>query len=222
VFRLALSSGDWTTIASPAENGWNNIEWNDDGTAFYFVRYQNAGQNGVFRRSVEGGHEELLYALAPSALPTMGLEISPDRRWLGFQHTTEGNGGVFETQVIVVSTGSGERRIVTSLTSTGSDDAERLRFSGWSPDGRILVQHYPSRSLSADWRLVPLDGGPTESFSVPIPPATGTPPANQPLARWSPNGSAIAFVKTARSLRAFMLENPLAELPAARIGARRR
>ena len=223
VFRLSVSTGEWTTIASPAKSAWNNVEWNDDGTVFYFVRYgQNAEQNGIFRKSVEDGREELLYALTPSDAPPGNLEISPDRRRFAFQHGIEVKSGVWETRLIVVDVASGERRTVTSLTSTESPDSERLRFSGWSPDGRVVVQHYPARSLSANWLLVPLDGGATEPFSVDIPPAIGTPPSNQALARWSPDGSAIAFVQQARSSRAFILENPLADVAAARTSATRR
>jgi Tol biopolymer transport system component len=217
VFRLSLSSGQWTTI--PRQG--SGIEWNDDGTAFYFVRVSSAGGSGIFRRSMEGGHEELLYALTTSGATASRLEISPDRRWLAFEQQTTAK-SVDETQLIVVNLESGERRTVASLTAASSPDAETLRLSGWSPDGRVLVRHRASGFGPVKWLLVPLDGGAMQPLSVDVPASTGSAPSMYPLVKWSPDGSSIVFVQHGTSERAFILENPLADLPAARIGATRR
>jgi Tol biopolymer transport system component len=118
--------------------------------------------------------------------------------------------------VIVLDLGSGERRTVASLTGA-SADTDLLRLSGWSPDGRVLVQHRPSGSGSATWSLVPPEGGATQPLSIDIPASMGS-----PRVKWSPDGSAIAFVRSASSSHVFILENPLADLAAGKIGATRR
>jgi Tol biopolymer transport system component len=222
VFRLSLSTNEWTTIPDQEESWWRGIEWNDDGTAFYFVRQGRAEGNGVFRKSVDGGREELIYPLPATETNTYGLEISPDRRWLAFQHHPTQKAGVEQTQLIAVHLESGERRIVASVTGAESPNGPGLRWSGWSPDGRLLVRHRPSGSGSSKYLLVPLDGGATQPFSVDIPASTGSDAPRYPLVKWSPDGSAIAFVQVASSVRAFVLENPLADLPVGKIGATRR
>jgi Tol biopolymer transport system component len=220
---LSLSSGQWTTIPRGDDIvWWTGIEWNDDGTAFYFARIWEAERNGIFRRTVDGGRDELLYATTPEAA-IRSLEISPDRRWLAFDQVTTPKSGVEECQIIVLDLVSGDRRTVASETPAyRADGAKRLRLSGWSPDGRVLTQYHPSEPGPAKWLLVPLNGGAAQPLSVDIPVSTGNAPAAYPIAKWSPDGSSIAFVQTARSRHTLVLENPLADLPAARIGATRR
>jgi Tol biopolymer transport system component len=117
---------------------------------------------------------------------------------------------------------SGERRTVASLTPKSPSDRNLLSFSGWSPDGRVLVQQRASwAEPAAKWLLVPPDGGAAQPWSIDIPASTTEPPT-YPIVKWSPDGSSIAFVQYALSSRVFVLENPLADLPATRIGATRR
>jgi Tol biopolymer transport system component len=93
-------------------------------------------------------------------------------------------------------------------------------MSGWSPDGRVVVRHPPSDAGPAKWLVVPLDGGAPQPLSVDVPASTGS--ANATIVKWSPDGSSIVFVQYRGSGRLLVLENPLADLPAARIGATRR
>jgi Tol biopolymer transport system component len=213
MFRLSLPSGEWTTIPRRGSSVGTAIEWNDDGTEFYFARQGNAERNGIVRKNVDNGSEELLYELTTREAFVMDLEISPDRRRLAFQTVRDSVKG---SPVIVLDLGSGERRTVASLTGA-SADTDLLRSSGWSPDGRVLVQHRPSGSGSATWSLVPPEGGATQPLSIDIPASMGS-----PRVKWSPDGSAIAFVRSASSSHVFILENPLADLAAGKIGATRR
>jgi Tol biopolymer transport system component len=216
IFRLSLPSGEWTTI--PREgSAYAGIEWNEDGTAFYFVRTRQAERNGVFRKSVEDGREELVYPLPTTDTYTFNLEISPDRHWLAFNQK-----GINVAEVVVVHLVSGERRTVASLTAKSPSDKNLLNFSGWFPDGRVLVQQRASwAEPAAKWLLVPPDGGAAQPWSIGLPASTTELPS-YPLVKWSPDGSSIAFVHDAGSSRLFIFENPLADLPAARIGATRR
>jgi Tol biopolymer transport system component len=140
------------------------------------------------------------------------LEISPDRRWLAFRLLRDKAKGF---SVIALNLMSGERRTVASQTAEPSRDGETLRLSGWSPDGRVLVEHRPSGARTPKWLIVPLDGSAAQPLSVDMPPSAFD-------ATWSPDGASIAFVQSAGSSRLLILENPLADLPAIRIGATRR
>jgi Tol biopolymer transport system component len=221
VWQLSLWNGEWTAIPREGILSWTGIEWNDDGTAFYFARIWKEEGNGIFRRSVESGRDELLYAATPEA-GLRSLEISPDRRWLAFEQWVEPKSGVGETKVIVLNLVSGERRTVVSPTPwyESGGETHRLRLSGWSPDGRVVVRHPPSDAGPAKWLVVPLDGGAPQPLSVDVPASTGS--ANATIVKWSPDGSSIVFVQYRGSGRLLVLENPLADLPAARIGATRR
>jgi Tol biopolymer transport system component len=212
MFRLSLSTGQWTTIPLQGSSWWTGIEWNDDGSAFYFVRHGNAERNGIVRKDVESGREELLYELTTPEAAAVDLEISPDRRWLAFRLLRDKAKGF---SVIALNLMSGERRTVASQTAEPSRDGETLRLSGWSPDGRVLVEHRPSGARTPKWLIVPLDGSAAQPLSVDMPPSAFD-------ATWSPDGASIAFVQSAGSSRLLILENPLADLPAIRIGATRR
>jgi Tol biopolymer transport system component len=85
-----------------------------------------------------------------------------------------------------------------------------------------VVHHPPSEAGPSKWLLVPLDGGAAQPLSIDIAAAMGSASVAYPLVKWSPNGSSIVFVQHRGSGRLLVLENPLADLPAARIGATRR
>jgi hypothetical protein len=100
MFRLSLPSGEWTTIPRRGSSVGTAIEWNDDGTEFYFARQGNAERNGIVRKNVDNGSEELLYELTTREAFVMDLEISPDRRRLAFQTVRDSVKG---SPVIVLS-----------------------------------------------------------------------------------------------------------------------
>ncbi|MCA1570277.1 MAG: tetratricopeptide repeat protein [Chloroflexi bacterium] len=214
LFRLTLDDGGWKTLPLPVK-AWTRIEWNHDGSAYYFGRHAVAeGKGGLFERRLEGNDERLVYATPEGVGSSRGYEFGPDRKWLALMQTRARQGGGVTTEIVVVNIETGEHRTLASLTRTSAPNGPSLGLSGWSPDGRVLVQRSEAGG-KAEWLLYPVDGATPQAIAIDIPPSPGAAglPASTPLAKWSRDGSRIVFVRTGSTGGAFVIENPLAGAP---------
>ncbi|MCA1560334.1 MAG: hypothetical protein LC804_08730 [Acidobacteria bacterium] len=215
MFRLTLASGEWKTYPLPVKS-WTRTEWNDDGTAFYYARHSfSESDGGIFERSIDGERERRLYALPAAGISTRLHELSPDRQWMAFVQARLEKDGRQTSQVIALNIASGEARTLASATAESKPGAPSLALSGWSPDGRVVVQRSSGGPEPVEWLMVPLNGGAPRQVQIGIPSTRGAPdiPGTTPVGKWSRDGSTMVFVQTGSSGGAFILENPLAKIP---------
>jgi Tol biopolymer transport system component len=206
VFRLMLESGQWDTIPLPPGSYQTSIEWNQDGSAFYFSReITNAG---IFERAVNDDTERLVYRSAPFTQPS-ALEFSPDRKWLAFQ--TETPPGT--DTILAVEMATGETRTV--LERRESSDPSRLTLMGWTPSGDLLVRR--RSKAGSQFEVVPLDGGNPRPIEIPTFAAIGPTDTDvNSLPKLSPAGRWMALVRANRGVgtyihfETFLIEHPLA------------
>lgn len=210
-FHLTLATGEWRTFPIPAKS-WTRIEWNDDGSAFYYARHNYAEPDGgLFERRADGTAERRIYTTPPEVGSTRAHEISPDRKWIAFQQATLRDPGTERIDIVVVNLASGESRTVASipLKSAASNDGPFLRLAGWSPDGQVLAQRGAGTGAKPEWILVPVTGEAPRTLAFEL--GGGASESVQgSLVRWSPDGSRIVFVKSSNAASAFVIEHPLA------------
>jgi Tol biopolymer transport system component len=211
VFRLLLESGQWDTIPLGPGSYRTSIEWNRDGSAFYFARAQ--ADAGIFERAVNSDAERLIYRSAPFT-QTYALEFSPDRKWLAFQSETPP--GI--DRILVVDIATGETRTV--LERHESTDPSQLTLMGWTPSGDLLVRR--RSKAGSQFQVVSTNGGNPRPIEIPTFAALG--PADtdvNSLPKLSPAGRWMALVRANRGVgtyihfETFLIENPLAAARAA-------
>jgi Tol biopolymer transport system component len=209
-FRLRLETSEWHTIPLSAERT-RTIEWNRDGTAFYFARvFTNPG---IFEHSVDGGAERLVYRLSPRVSWIQRLGFSPDRKWLAFQAFTpaDANTKTITSAIVVVDVATGESRTVLDGLRNQMPIAPPHLLS-WTPSGDLLVWQRGTGPETFEFQVVPLNGGTPRPFAVP--PFGPTLPGEM-FAAWSPDGRTIVLNRVARGGGGtFVLENPLAAVRA--------
>jgi Tol biopolymer transport system component len=211
VFRLRLESGEWDTIRLPPGSYQTSIEWNRDGSAFYFSR--SMMDAGIFERAVNDDSERLVYRSAPFTL-SYALEFSPDRKWLAFQSETSPDA----VAILVVDIATGETR--TLLERHKSSDSSQLTLMGWTPSGELLVRR--RSEAGSQFQAVPLlHGGDRRSIEIPTfaPVGPGDTDVNS-LPKLSPAGGSMALVRANRGVgtyihfETFLIERPLAAVRA--------
>src|SRR5688572_1207918 len=216
VFRLPLETGEWELIQLPVKAAWSRIEWNRDGSSFYFVRHSWAEENaGIFERKVNAEDERLVYRLADKDAGIRALNFSHDRAWLAFQQNTGVGNDKMITRIIIVNVATGEARTLLEKTTDSGDLNLTMNLLGWSPSAELLVWRPGTGDAAADWLLVPVKSG--EPRAMPIP--TFNPPAplakTRPfVARLSPDGRSMVLVRESRGFQTFVIENPLGALRA--------
>ena len=208
VFRLMLQTGEWDVVDLPIKQLWTRIDWNRDGTAFYFARHTGSGEanTGIFERGMQGDAERLVYRLPERVNNIRSLQFSPDRKLLAFLQVGRTAVNSLHVGIIVLDVETGEARTVLEDTPTDQDDLSRtINLVSWSPSGDLLVWRPRPGGGPAETLLVPVNGGAPRSIEVPT-----LGPAARPLfAKWSPTGSMV-IVRESRSNKAFVIENPLA------------
>jgi Tol biopolymer transport system component len=206
VFRLRLESGHWDTIPLPPGSYRTSIEWNRDGSAFYFARATTDA--GIFERAVNSDTERLVYRSAPFAQPYV-LEFSPDRKWLAFQSETPPDA----VAILVVDIATGDSRTV--LERHKSSDSSQLTLMGWTPSGDLLVRR--RSNAGSQFQAVPVSGGPPRPIEIPTFAAAGPTDTDvNSLPKLSPAGRWMALVRANRGVgtyihfETFLIEHPLA------------
>ena len=206
VFRLRLDTGVWDTIPLSTGEFWTAIEWNRDGSAFYFGRRD--ANAGIYERAVNGGADRLVYRATPFSQPRP-LEFSPDRKWLAFQlrNIEEANSG--NAQILILDVGTGESRVVFEHRFS-TTEPWRFDLMGWTPSSDLLVRR--RSDAASEFQVVPLKGGAPRSIAL----ATfgaNVPGEKRPevfAAKWSPDGRTVVLGRSVRGLETFVIENPLA------------
>jgi Tol biopolymer transport system component len=212
VFRLVLETGEWDTVPVSTDDGQAlSIEWNRDGSAFYFVR--RGGENqGIFERAVTSGAERRVYRSGTRVINIHSLEISPDRKWLAFQEFPVGADEGITKRILVVDlqTSQVHNPIEGARLVTGSSDSPVPNLLGWSPSSDLLVQRRGAGNAAAEILLVPVSGGTPRPVEIPT-----FRPGRREDAKWSPNGRSIVLGRVRSGLETFVIENPLAPVRAA-------
>jgi Tol biopolymer transport system component len=212
VFRLRLETGEWdTTPLSGAR--MLRIEWNRDGSAFYFSR-ESTGNPGIFERSVTSDVERLVYRTKPRSM-IRSLEFSPDRKWLAFQERSlsEANQSV-NSWYLILDVERGEARTlledVMSLANTGAP-----HLLGWTPSGDLIVHKQSRIGAPAETLLVPVNGSAPRAVAIPRLAPTG-PREQEPdvIAKWSSTGRWMVLGRVSRGAETFVIENPVAAVRA--------
>jgi Tol biopolymer transport system component len=218
VFRLRLETAEWDTTPLSTEKPGGlglTIEWNRDGSAFYFKRGLSQS-GGIFERAFNGDTERPVYRSAQWVQNIGPLEFSPDRKWLAFQEWTAATGAKTLTRrILVVDVVTGETRTVLGggASSDPSAPNDVGNLVGWSPSGELVIARRGTGGAAAETLLVPVDGGAPRSIAIPrfAPSRPGeTPP--DPIARLSPNGRSMVLARVSRGWDTFIIENPLAAL----------
>jgi Tol biopolymer transport system component len=219
IFRLLLETGEWDTIPLSGGRNETRIEWNRDGSAFYFTRWSlGEGQGrhgGIFERAVNGDAERLVYRSAPDARSAIQtLQFSPDRKWLAFrQPAYEGNTGSIGVFAVNVATGEARTVFVEPIEV-------EVQLVGWTPSGDLLVHKISGTVVeklagggTSETLLVPLNGSPPRSFVIPsIGPAPRAETSRQVVAKWSPDGRTMVVGRAGRGGETYIIENPLASM----------
>jgi Tol biopolymer transport system component len=214
VFRLRLDTGEWHTIPLNGDEGIQaSIEWNRDGSAFYFKRrgFENAG---IFERTVDGDKERPVYRSAMPVLNIRSLEFSPDRKLLAFQQwTTEADAKTITKRILAVDVATGETRTLFEVAgnATESPDSAVPNLVGWSPANELLIERRGTAKTPAETLLVPINGGAPRSIAIPKF-GTGRRDETSPdlSAKLSPDGKSIVLVRVSRGWETYVIENPLA------------
>jgi serine/threonine protein kinase/Tol biopolymer transport system component len=215
VFRLTVETGAWDVIPL-ALRTWTRIEWNHDGSAFYYARWTSARRASIHERNVVTGSEREIYAPDEPINTIRGLRFSADRRQLAFYQRWD-EAGVDTATVVLLDPATGAHRKLTSVRATRPSELG-LSSLAWAPDDAGLVLLVTARGRS-ELRFAPLDGGAVRPLGdVPMPGGGGSFVAGM---HWSPDGRRLAFVLNEQPGRAFVLEHPLAGAPAHPAQARR-
>lgn len=226
VFQLSLATGQWKTFSSPLKT-WTRIEWNADGTKYFYTRPPSTGTTaGVIERDLKTNRERLVFEDVSRSSVFRALRLGPDRRSLAFTGSSV-EGGQVTIRLMLVGTESGEARVLIDETSGFTlDTAVGLGTPAWFPGGRALLVPRFVGTKWPDLRVVPLDGG--RSGVLPLEPsfarqamgADNLAPAIRD-AVLSPDGARLAFVLSASRLDTSVIENVLAGVAPATAAPRR-
>ena len=212
-FRLVLETGEWQTVPIPVQDVGASIEWNHDGSAFYFKR--RGVDAGIFERAFKGDTERPVYRSATPVLNIGALEFSPDRKWLAFQQLTPLEDGSSVTKrILALDVVSGETRTVLEGANEPTGGST-LSLVGWGPAGHLLITRRGTGGAADETLLVPVTGGAPRSITMPaFAPARGGETPTEVSAKLSPDGRSIVLGRVSSTLDTFVIENPLATVRA--------
>jgi serine/threonine protein kinase/Tol biopolymer transport system component len=223
LFRLTLPDGEWKTfplqgkLAHASSTTWTRIEWNADGSRYYYARRGSLGVDpAIFERDLQSGGERIVYKGTGMMGIFWSLHFGPDRRSLMFKSSNGTRHGVG-----MVDIETGEARVVLD-EATGMNLETRIGLGTptWSPDGRSVLITRTQKQVT-DLHLIPVAGGEVRRIplgaeltrlSTSVSAEMASPLGN---IAWSPDGGVLAFVLPSSQFEAWLLENPLATLAAA-------
>jgi Tol biopolymer transport system component len=219
LFRLTLATAEWKTSPLPP---WlyPGLEWNDDGSRFFFVRPAfQGGDTAIVEYDLQSERDRIIFSGAPTLDSIYrGLMFSPDRRSLAFRRGGEQRG------FWVADVDTGRARSV--LTDSDSD-----QFPTWSPNGRALLvartENAGTERETTELRLTPVDGNDVRQIPLGaeltrlLSSGRGAPRPTIQSVVWSPDGSRLAFALRASRVESFVIENPVALAGAADASARK-
>ena len=217
VFRLQLATGQWdTTPLSNVSQAWRTrIEWNRDGSAFYFSRdgFSSDGTaGGIFEHPVKGETERRVYSPPPDLMNIRSLEFSPDRKWLAFHQRTASAGKGVASQYRVLDVGTGDSHTLLEHVLTFNSNGPAPRPIGWTPWGDLLVDpRSRTGGATSDVLAYTVNGGTPRPIAIPTfaPGAPGD-EERELVAKWSPDGRSMVLGRVSRGGETFVIENPLA------------
>jgi Tol biopolymer transport system component len=211
VFRLRLETGEWHTTPLPEDDaeGSASIEWNRDGSAFYFKRrgFPNAG---IFERAVNGETERPVYRSTGRVVNIRSLEISPDRKWLAFQQWSVDDAidKAMSKRILAVDVATGETR--TLVEEPSGPSLQTANLLGWAPSGDLLVERRGTGGAGSETLLMPLNGGVHRPIAIPTFASRREETPPEIVAKWSPNGQTMVLRRVGRGWETFVIENPFA------------
>jgi len=219
LFRVTLAAGRWDTYPLAIKT-WTRIEWNADGSRYFYVRQDLAGDAPIiYEHDLASGSERVVFRAAAKTAILRQIRLGPDRRSLAMTATAiDGKSEI--RRVLVVDTQSGEARTIAEETSGPSPDAS-VSFNGpfWSPDGRtVIVPEYRGTATLSQLRFLPLDGG--TAHSSPVDALVGRPAiAPGDVSPYvfnfvlTPDGTRMAFVRMSGRQDAHVIENAVPASP---------
>lgn len=208
VFRLVLDTGEWQTIPL-SKDTWNTrIEWNRDGSAFYFMR--QSGTAGIFERAVNADAERIVHHSAPASIVRIrGLQFSPDRRWLAFAERMAQTDGTGAQRIFVTDVATGDTRTILE-NAVGFNDSSSMNLVSWTPGGDLLVERIRNAAAAPETMIVPVNGGDPRPFTIPRLPTAPGASRQDLIANWSFDGRSMVMSRVNRGWETFVIENPLA------------
>jgi Tol biopolymer transport system component len=230
VFQLSIATGQWKTHPSPVKT-WTRIEWNGDGTKFFYARHGFAAgaPAAIIERDLASNREREVYRSTDTQVALRGFRLSPDRRSLAFTTTAGPTAGSVTVRLIVTDLETGQAR--TMVEEKGGSTFQTtisLGAPAWTPDGRaLIVPRTTGTNVWPEFRIVPLDGSANRSFV--LNPALarqhrgrgGDWEATIREAMWSPDGTRMAFMLASFQSDTWMMENVLAGVGSPRAASRR-
>jgi Tol biopolymer transport system component len=217
VFRLTLTTGEWTTFAAPELRSDNNrIEWNADGSRYFHTRQDVSGAGpAIVERDLQSDRERIVFRGDPKQPGQFNsLRFSPDRRMLAINLFLPPN-DTTQQRIVVLDIETGQ---TPAVYNSDVGEGPPLDTVTWAPAGRALLVRVRTSKGILELRRIPIDGG--EARRVPLGPefnrlllarpSQGAPAPSLEHVTWSPDGSRLAFVLRASRFESFVIENPLA------------
>ena len=214
---LTLPTGEWKTfplegkLAIASGTTWTRIEWNADGSRYYYARRGSEGVDpAIIEHDLQSGDERVVYKGIGPMVVFWSLHFGPDRRSLLFKSSSEPRQGV---GVVDIETGQA-RMVLDEAIGTNFETSIVLGTPTWSPDGRAVLITRTQKRVT-ELRLIPVAGGEVRRISLGAELTRLSKSASAGLPAlgnivWSPDGGVLAFVLASTQNETWLLENPLA------------
>jgi serine/threonine protein kinase/dipeptidyl aminopeptidase/acylaminoacyl peptidase len=179
LYTVDVQTGAAASAASLRDGRMRLAVWAPDGKAIY-----TRSPRGIGRVDLATGQETELYR---GGGLTLGLDVSPDGRWLAFFQG--------EASLVVMPSAGGELRDVAHLDENEVNDGLRHVFVTWTPDGERLL--FPKRQKEL-WQ-VNVDTGAQQQI--------GAVPGDLVNVAMHPNGRQIALTVQQGGSALWVMEN---------------
>jgi Tol biopolymer transport system component len=189
----ADGTGIRQVTSNPADD--DTVSWSPDGTQFLFARRSDFGTFAIWRMNVDGSHQVRLTSPSyDSAYPM----YTPDGRHIAFQST---KGGLISAVWIMNADGANQHRLTPAPLRGVPRDV--------SPDGKnILVENNAGVSQPVSIYVMRLDGTGLKRLT------NAGCCVHDANARYSPNGTTIAFTTNRGFASRGLLQNEIWEMTA--------